>query len=301
MLQSHQALNGSALAERLEVDPRTIRRYIMMLQDMGIPIEADAGRYGGYKLRPGFKLPPLMFNDEEAIAVILSLVIARQIGMVAAAPAIEGAIAKLERVLPISLRERVRALQRTVTLHLVQADEPVTAAILGTLSLASYQERQVNLRYQKDTETSERLFDPYGIVSYAGRWYTVGYCHLREALRVFRLDKVLRVDPGTATFTRPPDFDCLAYLLQSIVAIPSRFEIEVLLKTSLEYARRNLPAGLANLEDVGDGVLLRTSLDDLDDFARTLIGLACPFTVRKPAELRTTLKSIARDIAACSI
>src|SRR5215469_10332334 len=108
MLQSHQTLNGSALAERLEVDPRTIRRYIMMLQDMGIPIEADTGRYGGYRLQPGFKLPPLMFNDEEAIAVILSLLIARQIGLVAAAPAIEGAIAKLERVLPVSMRERIQ-------------------------------------------------------------------------------------------------------------------------------------------------------------------------------------------------
>lgn len=103
LLQAHKKISGPELAARLEVDVRSIRRYILMLQDLGIPIEAETGRNGGYSLRPGFKLPPLMLNDEEALAVSLGLLAARQIGLAAAAPAIEGALAKIERVLPHAL------------------------------------------------------------------------------------------------------------------------------------------------------------------------------------------------------
>src|SRR5204863_4074973 len=89
LLQSRQRVRGAELAERLEVDGRTVRRYVTMLQDLGIPVEAERGRYGAYRLRPGFKLPPLMFSDEEALAVVLGLLAARQLGLAVAAPAVE--------------------------------------------------------------------------------------------------------------------------------------------------------------------------------------------------------------------
>jgi predicted DNA-binding transcriptional regulator YafY len=108
LLQSHQRLTGPELASRLEVNARTARRYITMLQDMGIPIEAERGRYGAYRLRAGFKLPPLMFSEDEALAVVLGLLAARRLGLAVAAPAAEGALAKIERVLPANLRERLR-------------------------------------------------------------------------------------------------------------------------------------------------------------------------------------------------
>jgi biotin operon repressor len=95
LLQSHQRLSGPDLARRLEVNVRTARRYITMLQDMGIPIEAERGRHGAYRLRAGFKLPPLMFNEDEALAVILGLQAARELGLAATAPAVEGALAKI--------------------------------------------------------------------------------------------------------------------------------------------------------------------------------------------------------------
>ena len=295
MLQSHRSLSGAALAQRLEVDPRTVRRYILMLQDMGIPIEADMGRHGGYYLLPGFKLPPLMFSDDEGVAVILGLMLAQQIGLVAAAPAIDGAIAKLERVLPASLRERVQAIQQTLTLE-PRSNGSVVSTVLSTLSLAAYQQRQVRLGYQKDDTITERTFDPYGIVSHEGRWYTIGYCHLRQALRVFRLDRVVRLKLLDTSFVRPADFDCLAYLLQSITAIRDRWDIEVIVKTTLAEAQDKIPPGLATLEELPDGVLLRSSFDDLKSFARLLIGWAWPFSVRQPSELRAVLRELAAEI-----
>jgi predicted DNA-binding transcriptional regulator YafY len=300
MLQSQRSLSGTALAERLQVDPRTVRRYILMLQDMGIPIEADMGRHGGYYLRPGFKLPPLMFSDDEGVAVILGLMLAQQIGLVAAAPAIDGAIAKLERVLPASLRDRVQAIQQTLTLQPARNNVPVVSAVLSTLSLAAYQQQQVMLGYQKDDTTSERVFDPYGIVSHEGRWYTVGYCHLRQALRVFRLDRVSRLKLLDTSFVRPADFDCLDYLLQSITAIRDRWDIEVIVKTTLDEARSKVPSGLATFEELPGGVRLRSSFDDLESFARLLIGWGWPFSVCQPSELRTVLHDLAGEIIRCA-
>ncbi len=101
LLQSRQQLSGPELAERLEVNTRTVRRYITMLQDLGIPVEAERGRHGSYRLRPGFKLPPLMFTEDEALALTLGLLAARGLGLTAAAPAVEGALAKIERVVDI--------------------------------------------------------------------------------------------------------------------------------------------------------------------------------------------------------
>src|SRR5207249_11747539 len=109
LLQSHQRLSGPEIAERLEVDPRTVRRYITMLQDLGIPVEAERGRHGSYRLRPGFKLPPLMFTDEEARALTLGLLAARKLGLVVAAPAVEAALVKIERVLRVKVGAWVQA------------------------------------------------------------------------------------------------------------------------------------------------------------------------------------------------
>src|SRR5262252_7481934 len=111
LLQSRPRLSGSELADRLDVDPRTVRRYVSALQDLGVPVESEPGRYGGYRLRPGYKLPPLMFNEEEALALILGLLASRRAGLLDAAPAVEGALAKIDRVLPDRLRGRVQAVQ----------------------------------------------------------------------------------------------------------------------------------------------------------------------------------------------
>lgn len=115
LLQSRRRITGAQIAERLEVSPRTARRYVEVLRELGIPVEGECGRGGAYSLRPGFKLPPMMFTDEEALGLALGLLAVRGLGLSGVAPAIEGALAKLERVMPEALRERVRMLEETVT------------------------------------------------------------------------------------------------------------------------------------------------------------------------------------------
>lgn len=297
LLQSHRQISGTELAVRLEVDKRTIRRYIMMLQDMGIPVEAETGRFGGYTLRPGFKLPPLMFTDDEALALTLSLMAGQQLGLAASAPAIEGALTKVERVLPSAMRERVLALRKALVLDVNAPNVYVAMKILSALSLAVHHHRQTDIVYQaKADDITERIIDPYGIVAYEGRWYVAGYCHLREAIRVFRLDRIQSVDMRERTFAPPADFDSFSYVLDSFASIPDRWDIEVLLLTTLEAARPRIPRELATLEQTPDGLLMRTSMPDLEWMARFLVGLGCPLVVHHPSELQTALQKLALEI-----
>ena len=134
LLQAHGRMSGSELAQRLEVNIRTLRRYIIMLQDLGIPIEAERGRNGAYVLSAGFKLPPMMFTNEEALALTVGLISARRLNLAETDRAIESAFAKLERVMPLDLKGRVRALTETITLELSAASTPPSEVILSAMA-----------------------------------------------------------------------------------------------------------------------------------------------------------------------
>ncbi len=296
LLQAHPQLTGPELAARLEVDVRTVRRYVTMLQDLGVPIEGTIGRYGGYRLLPGFKLPPLMFNDDEALALAMGLLVARRLGLAAAAPAVEGALAKVERVLPAAVRARVQAVNETLIIDLPAPEVVVAGAILGALSHAAKHNQPVWLRYAGREGASERLVDPYGVVYHGGRWYTVGYCHLRAARRVFRVDRVEAIEVRTGVFDPPPPFDLVEYVRRSFAAIPDRWNVEVLLDLSLAEAQRRIPPGLALLETDRATVRLRASIHDLDWMARVLVGLNCRILALEPPELRAAFRRLAREL-----
>ena len=298
LLQSKANMSGPELASRLEVDVRTVRRYIMMLQDVGIPIDVTIGRYGGYKLRPGFKLPPLMFTNDEVLALTLGLQAVQKMGVHAMAPAVEGAMAKIKRVLPADLRQRVQDVRDMLVIDISAPEVQVELAILETLSAAAEQCRRVWLCYQtKNDEKTERVMDPYGVVCHNGLWYTVGYCHLRSQPRVFRLDRIQQVKMQQEGFSRPPDFQCLQYIVESVAAIPDTWNVEVLLLMPLEAARSKVPPMLATLEQHPQGVVLYASLADLNWVARFLVGLGCPFVIRRPTELRTALQELAGEMS----
>src|SRR5437870_3654355 len=125
LLQSYGQMSGKELAQRLEVDARTVRRYMVMLQDMGIPIESERGPYGTYQLRRGYKLPPLMFTDAEAIALTLGLLAIREFRFPVDMAAVEGALVKTERVLPEKLFQQVRGLQEAITFYISQPQFPL--------------------------------------------------------------------------------------------------------------------------------------------------------------------------------
>ena len=301
LLQARGRMGGPELARRLEVGERTVRRYVTMLQEMGVPVEAERGRYGAYVLRPGFKLPPMMFTEEEALALALGLLSARRLGLSDAAPAAEGALSKLERVMPEALRERVQALQETVIPAVAAPPSLPTGGVVVALSDAVRQRRRVRIRYRsRPLEETDREVDPYAVIHREGYWYTLGYCHLRKGRRLFRLDRVLEAKLLEKVFSRPSGFETPERVLASLAAMQEdRWTVEVLLETSVEEARRQVPSIGAALEETPDErAVLRSSTSDLDWMARVLAGLDCPFVVREPPELREALERRAEEIVA---
>jgi predicted DNA-binding transcriptional regulator YafY len=285
-------MSGAELAQRLEVNVRTLRRYIIMLQDLGIPIEAERGRHGAYVLSAGFKLPPMMFTNEEALALTVGLISARHLNLADTDRAIESAFAKLERVMPIDLKSRVRALTETITLNPDRSSvTPPREVVLSTISSAAQLCQRVHLRYHPNRgEETERDFDPYGLTYYQHRWYVVGYCHLRQELRSFRLDRVTQVHILKVDFDRPAGFDPLAYLMQAIAIMPRKYSFELLLKTDIDTAQKEVFDVLGILETTESGVLLRGSVEDLDWLARQISIFSFDFVVREPVELKAELE-----------
>ncbi len=291
LLQSHGRMSGAELARRLQVDGRTLRRYIGKLEDLGIPVVAERGRYGCYSLIAGFKLPPMMFTDDEALALSIGLVAARGLGLAEAAPAVQSAQAKLERVMPRNLKNRIRALGETVTLDLARSVAPGDNTALLALSTAAHGWQRVHLAYRSaDGETTERELDPYGLAHRGGRWYVVGLCHLRQGLRSFRLDRVLQVRALNAVFTPPTDFNAVHHLARGIATLPRAFSAQVLLHAPLENAQAELFDGVGVFQPCEGGVLLHAQADDLHWFARQLARLSFDFEIREPPALRAALR-----------
>lgn len=301
LLQTHGRMSGAELAPRLGVDRRTLRRYVGKLEDIGIPITAERGRGGGYALMPGFKLPPMMFTEDETLALSLGLLAARGLGLAEAAPAVASAQAKLERIMPDQLRQRVRAVDETVRLDAARAIAPANNQPLVALTGAAQGCRRVQLRYrdQRGGE-SVRRFDPYGLALRHGRWYAVGMCHLRQELRTFRLDRIAGVEPLAEPFERPAGFDPMAHLVQAIATLPRAFAIEVLLKTDLASARAQLFAEAGVFEESDEGVVIHAQSDELDWFARQLAGMPFDFEIRHPPELHAAVGDCVRRLLRCS-
>ena len=302
LLQTRGRIGGPELARRLEVGERTVRRYAVMLQEMGVPVEGERGRYGAYSLNRGYKMPPMMFTDEETLGLALGLLAARTLGLVGVAPAVEGALAKLERVMPEALRGRVRNLEEAVSIAVARPAAPADSEVLLTLAAAVGERKRVRLRYRSEwTGESERAVDLYGVMQREGYWYAAGHCHLRGSMRLFRVDRVLEAEMLDDTFARPAGLDSPGAVLSAVASTPGdEWLVEVLLETSAEEARWQLPTvGLA-LEQAEGGTLLRCSTWSLDWMARVLAGLDCSFIVRRPDELRDALERRAEKIAVLS-
>lgn len=291
LLQSRGFVSGRELAQRLEVDARTLRRYVEALEDLGIPITTERGRYGGYGLVAGFKLPPLMFSNDEAVALTLGLMASRALGLSATTPALASAQAKLERVLPDAPRRQLQALERSVAFDLPRSTTLRNDALLPQIATAAQTQRRLHLHYVSDRqEHSERDVDPYGLVFRNGLWYVTGHCHLRNGLRSFRLDRITGIELGTERFRRPADFDPVQHLRLSIATLPRATAVEVLLHTTLKNAISELGENLGVLEPMPKGVRLHARTDSLDYFARQLMRLSFAFEIVHPPALRTALQ-----------
>lgn len=298
LLQARPGLTGPELAQRLDVDERTVRRHLRTLDELGVPVVARRGRHGGYRLLPGYRLPPLMLSGDEAVAVVLGLLAAERTSLHAAAPAVASARAKLERVLPDAVRDRVGAVSDVLGFTApARTATPPDADVLLALGAAARDGTRVRLAYRSwSGSSSRRELDPWGITFHAGRWYVSGHDHGRDDVRNFRVDRISGVDvlgPGSAP---PPGFDAAEQVVAGIAAVSWAHALEVVLHVPVDEARRLLPRSTGTVAPHPSGAVFRGRAEHLDGAARMLAGLGVDFTVVTPAALRDEVRLLAERL-----
>ena len=298
LLQGRQLTTGREIADRLGIDARTVRRYVDVLQGLGIPVEGQRGVGGGYRIRPGYRLPPLMLGDEEAVAVVLGLLATR--AGAEGSEVVDGALAKINRVLPSTLRRQVEALEETLGFTATRGGAAAAdAGVVLLVADAIRRRRRLRTSYRTFAgEESERELSPYGLVVHSGRWYLAAYDHLRDDLRTFRLDRMWRAALAEPAALPPPEgFDAVAHVTRALASVPWKWEVEVLLELPIDVAARRIPATLAEVVEDAGGTLLRMRVESLDWMASVLAGLGCGFTIRRPDELRASVRALGARLA----
>ncbi len=297
LLQAHPSLSGAELAERVGVDRRTVRRYIVELEKLGVPIRATRGRDGHYALMPGYKLPPLMFTNDETLALSIGLRVARELGLSDMTPAVASAQAKIDRVTPKSLTRKIGDLNAVVTLDLSRPQAVSGSEFFAEISKCASVAQRVRMTYSSaDGGTTGREVDPYGIGYLYGAWYVVGYCHLRRDLRSFRLDRVRAIVALPKSFAAPKSFDVLKHLRESIAAVQRTHAIVVHFSGEFATVRRAIPSSIGKLTDLSGSIRLDAQADDLAWFAQELARLDLEFKIIKPKALKTALLSHLRQL-----
>src|SRR5215469_12479300 len=296
ILQARDHVTGAELAERLEVDLRTVQRYIVRLKDLNIPIDSSRGVGGAYRLRPGFRLPPLLLTNEEAFALSLGLRALRQVGLSAFAPATEGALKKLGRVLPDALRESIRTVEDVVAIEPGPWVVSTSVECLIRAASAIRTGQRIGFAYCSHSGVaSRRQIEPYAVMHIDGRWYLIGHCLSRKAMRTFRLDRVSDIELCANRFRRPTGFDARRYLEQSMPFIQSDYQIDVWIDMPIEEAERTFAHWRIATEQQDGGTRLRCGRDRLEMFAGMLLSLSMGrrIVVHSPTELRKTFRQLA--------
>jgi predicted DNA-binding transcriptional regulator YafY len=296
VLQARDHVTGAELAERLEVDLRTVQRYIVRLKDLKIPVESSRGVGGAYRLRPGYRLPPLLLTNEEAFALSLGLHSLRQVGLSAFAPATEGALTKLQRVLPEALRESIRTVEDVVAIE--PGPWVVTTSVECLIRAASAIRTGKRIRFDyrsHDGNATRRHIEPYAVVHTDGRWYLIGHCLTRRALRTFRLDRVSSLESGAGSFRRPVGFDARQHLRASMPFVQSQYQIDVWIDLAVEEARQSLMPLRVALKEENGGTRVRCGRDRLEMIAAMLLSMGRRIVVHSPQELRKTFRELARQ------
>ncbi|SEG58393.1 Predicted DNA-binding transcriptional regulator YafY, contains an HTH and WYL domains [Actinacidiphila yanglinensis] len=299
LLQSRRDWTGPELAERLDVTARTVRRDVERLRALGYPVHATPGTAGGYRLGAGAALPPLLLDDEEAVAVALCL----RTGAVGGVEGIEEtsarALTKLEQVLPSRLRHRVQAMQ-AVTVRPMPATVTVGQELLTVIGAACRDQERLRFDYLDHGGTStRRTVEPYRLVHHGRRWYLLAFDTDRDDWRTFRVD---RIDPKTPTgprFTpRALPEDPASYVAQGVTSRAYRFQSRVVLHASAEVVAGLAWSGFGMLTALGpDTCELTTGFQSLDSLAMFLGMTGVEFEVKEPPELVAALAAVSGRLA----
>ena len=304
LLQSGGTRTLAELADRLGVDPRTVRRYVAHLIDLDVPVESVRGRYGGYRLASGFRMPPLMLSDDEALAVLLGLIAGRRTGLATTTgTASETAAAKIRRVLPERLARRLDTVLDSLAFTAPPGEFalPETAVLLAVADAVRHC-RPVAITYRAgDGRRSVRTVHPYGLVAHSGRWYVTGVDPEAGTDRTFRLDRIADARTLPGSFERPAGVDPAQRVLSGLAGAPYRHRVTVRIQATAEHVRSRLPAAVAELspDPRGDGwARAELRAERLDWIPGVLASLDRPFVIERPDELRGLVAALADRLAA---
>jgi predicted DNA-binding transcriptional regulator YafY len=293
LLQTHRFWPGAELAGRLEISERTLRRDIDRLRDLGYPVDAQRGVDGGYQLAAGAALPPLVLDDEEAVALALGLRAAAHGAVAGIEESSIRALTKVVRIMPPRLRRQVDAL-RQVTVPAVWSGGPtVDAGVLTIFAQACQDEERMRFAYTaRDGEQTARHVEPHRLVSLGRRWYLVAYDVMRQDWRSFRLDRVTEPRSTGMRFTprELPAEDAAAFVRAAIDSVPASYSVEALVHAPAATIRPMI-GQWATIEDMDDTrCRVRMTSDSLDWPALALGVVGVEFDVLTPPELVTRLR-----------
>ncbi|MBS3783837.1 MAG: YafY family transcriptional regulator [Anaerolineae bacterium] len=301
LLQRKPKQKAADLVEQLGVSVRTVHRYIDQLNEMGIPVYSERGPYGGFSLVRGYKMPPLVFTPQEAVAVYLGTSLVEEIWGSLYADAARGVTAKLDNVLPDEQRQEVAWARRTLVVTGMQrTDHTSLGPALEKLRQAARQRRRVTMVYHSRNrpEPLERDVEPYALVHRWGWWYVIGHCCLRDALRVFRVDRIQELALRRDTYDVPEDFDVHQYLAEA-EWFPPRFEVRMRFSPQAALDAQEEGRSWDTMEERPDGSLVVTfGATDLAWAARVALWYGPDVEVLEPVELRQRMKELATAIAA---
>ncbi|WP_250000847.1 YafY family protein [Actinoplanes sp. M2I2] len=289
LLQTHRYWPGSELAGRLDVSPRTLRRDVDRLRELGYPVDASRGVAGGYQLQAGAAVPPLLLDDDEAVAIAIGL-------RTAAAGAVAGfeetsvrALAKVIQLLPPRLRRRIDALREVTAPGVLGGGPTLDAGVLTTIAMACRGEERLRFDYApRDGEPAARFVEPHRLVPLGRRWYLVAWDLDRGDWRSFRVDRLAAPALTGARF-RPreiPGGDPAAWLRARMTRIPARYDVSVVLEIDAEPVRAFIGHYGTVEETTAGSCRMRMSTDDLGWPVMVLGVLGAAFTIESPPELR---------------
>jgi len=301
LFSSRPSWSAVELTDRLEVTERTLRRDVTRLRDLGYPIESTTGRYGGYALGAGGRLPPLLLDDDEAVAVSVGLREISRTADPALGEAALSAFTKLTQVLPSGLRQRVDTLG-DVAIHIGgarRAGATIDVTVLMLVARACRQRLRLRFDYRRgDDQTGRRHVEPYRLVSVSRRWYLVAFDLDRDGWRSFRVDRVSApVETGQRAGERAEP-DAAAFVTSGLAV--GMFATSALIRVHArppDVARMISPTiGVIETTDPdADATLVRIG-GEYDWIARFVVGLDPPFDVVEPEELRSELRRLARRL-----
>lgn len=286
LLQTRRDWPGAELAGRLEVTPRTLRRDVQRLRDLGYPVHSVPGVAGGYRLGAGRALPPLLLDDDEAIAVVVSLRSAASNAILGLAEASVRALAKLDQVLPARLRERSAALAES-TVPMTGPGPTIRLDLLTALAAACRGRQRLTFGYRdRDGSASARSVEPYRLVTAGYRWYLLAYDLPRRDWRTFRVDRIGDLTATGPAFVPREHPDPAAFVARAVTTEPYQYRARVLVHAPAARVAEHIPPTVGVLSPAGPGQCTLTSgSDSLDALAFQLALLGADFTVLEPPEL----------------